>query len=101
MAQTDHYALVIPFHKIKAMGQLVVSIAVKNIKPAREDYPSDFMSDRLWHLLSACWEVPEKRPSIEIVMETIAIERLERTGWSPIDDLNLTEQMDPDYPASF
>ena len=89
------------------MGQLVVNIAIKNIKPARKDYPSDWITDRIWTLLLACWDIdPLNRPTVEQIITVLEEERKERTGWVPPADEDIimdhpSHEMDGDFPRTF
>lgn len=69
----------IPFYKIKALGQLVVSIAVKGDKPKFADYPSPLIDAKMWSLFESCWEMEaSRRPTIDqvlTVLQEISFER--------------------------
>jgi len=108
-AQSDVYSwgmtalqilsLQIPFYKIKAMGQLVVSIAVKKIKPLREDYTAEDITDEMWQLFEQCWLFePEDRPKIPQLLEVIVAARKAK-GWDGLDGDE--DEMDSEYPQSF
>lgn len=94
----------IPFYKIKAMGQLVVSIAVKKLQPAREDYPAEDMTDEIWELLGRCWRfTPTDRPSVQELLQVVGDARKDnlKHRWSGEDETTKEDEMDSEYPQSF
>lgn len=66
----------VPFYKIKAVGKVVIAIAIKNAKPDRADYAGTSLliqNDRVWNLLSSCWVAdPDKRPSVDELIAEVA-----------------------------
>lgn len=92
----------IPFYKIKAMGQLVVSIAVKKIKPLREDYPGEDITDEMWELWEHTWKFePEERPRVSQIVEIVALARKAKYNWNGLDGDEEDDAMDSEYPQSF
>lgn len=90
----------IPFYKIKAMGQLVVNITLRKVRPERADHPSPDITDPIWNLFVQCWKGAEERPSINHILEVVGAERQRRKGWIPEDEPSENEQ-DTEYPAAF
>ncbi|KAG8868631.1 hypothetical protein FRB97_002138 [Tulasnella sp. 331] len=70
-----------PYHTIRSIGSLV-NMIIRNVTPRREDYTEAsvlLQDDQLWDLLESCWMGdPEKRPSMDLVVEKLEIIRFGR-----------------------
>lgn len=93
-------SLQIPFYKIKAMGQLVVSITLRKVRPERADYQAPDITDPIWALFVECWKPAAERPSVQRILDVVGSERVQRKGWIPEADPSEDEQ-DTEYPAAF
>lgn len=82
------------------MGQLVVSITLRKLRPERADYPSEDITDPIWNLFVDCWKPTEQRPTVSRILEVVGSERQRRKGWIPEAESSDDEQ-DTDYPAAF
>ncbi|KAG8905616.1 hypothetical protein FRB99_008562 [Tulasnella sp. 403] len=96
----------IPYYPIRAMGQLVVTIVIGQKKPQRQDYPSPWITDRMWDLFTQCWsEEPEQRPPVDYILYEVGEMRKER-GWPGEVDAGETNQRtipvdEGEYPCAF
>ncbi|KIO19752.1 hypothetical protein M407DRAFT_222252 [Tulasnella calospora MUT 4182] len=90
----------IPFYKIKAMGQLVVGITLRNLRPERADYDAPDITDPLWGLFVDCWKPAEQRPTVNRILEVVGTERQTRKGWI-MEAETLEAEQDTEYPRAF